>query len=323
MKRGVPAFIVMIITIGIMAATADSSEQPAPRPKSPAKTPSLARYEVLNYLPLDSQWVVGVDVRRLASSPFSDRLRRQKDVATDLSVLLEKTGVDLARDITYVGAAGRSNGEAVAIALGKFRSETIISRLRARYAPIKVEYRGANVFMIPEGGGDVLKRGIAFLSANKIAAGDLEFLKALIDTGGRRARSVRANSALASLLAGVDEDELLWFVGDPKMLMEKSPITARLVGRMSPVRSVVASLRLTETLSGRLVCTVDEPRAASRMVESARGLLALLQVSGTQNQDVKALLDRVTISQESTRVVLTLTSPLDLLERIGRSRDWR
>lgn len=322
MKRAVSALIVAIL-IGIMATAADSSRQPAMQPKSPAKSPLPARSEVLNYLPVNSQCVFGVDMRRLASSPFYDRLRGQREIANNLSDLLEKTGVDPARDIAYIGGALRSNGEGVAIALGKFRKGAIITQLRARYAPITVEYRGANVFMIPEGGGDVLKRGIAFLSADKIAAGDLELLKALIDTGGKRARSVRANPALASLIAGVKQDEMLWFVGDPKMLMEKSPLTARLAMRMSSVRSVVASLRLAETVQGRVVCTADDPRAASTIAESARGLLGLLQVSGTQNQDIKALLDNVTVSQESIRVILTLTSPLELLERIGRSRDWR
>lgn len=281
--------------------------------------------EALNNIPSGYQFVFGVNVQRLARSTAYAKLQQNKQVAGDLQTFIEKTGLDPQRDISYLVGAGGSSGsaanEGLVIAVGQFDKDRITSYIRAKSAVIEKEYAGASVLMIPDQKSDAAPRqGIVFLSDRKIALGDLESLKSVLDLGGREDKSILSNETIAALIRGINPDEMLWFAGEAGNILSRAPANLPLGQSASSIRSFVGTMNVSDTVSGRITAIAVNPDSASKLAEGVKGLIALGQLTGNQNPDLKVLLGGLTVSQNSSEVTIALNLSFDLLEKLRQSR---
>jgi hypothetical protein len=283
--------------------------------------------EALKYLPTDSQVVFGMNVEKFVNSPIFLKFQQQhgQEIGTDLQEFISKTGVDPTRDLSYILAAGRSveghKGSGVAIALGRFNTDAIISFIKAKAVPIELDYAGIHVLMIPEKDGSKLEKGVAFLKNSEIALGDLDSLKAVIDVISGTAKGVALNPVLGPLLDTMNPKEMFWFAGDAASILSKAPTNTPFGGSVSAIQNVVGTLNLDEAVVGKITATAKDADSAKKLADVVNGLKALGQLAaGDQNPDLIALLNGVTITQKENQVGLTLNFSYDLLEKIQQTK---
>lgn len=283
--------------------------------------------DVLNSIPSDYQFVFGVNVPKLVQSPAFSKLQQNRQTGNELASFIEKTGVDPARDISYLVAAGRpqlkERNEGLAIASGRFNRDTITAYIRSKSAPVELEYAGASVMMIPETNSGEAKNGIAFLNEHEIALGDLASLKGALDIRGKAGQSILASPAMAPLMEGINPDDMFWFAGNAAGLLARVPAGMPLGANASAIKSVVGALNITDSVTGKFTATAQDPESATKLADAIRGLLAFGQLTGHQNPDLKALLGGVAVSQTADQVSVNLTFSADLLQKIQQSQTRR
>jgi hypothetical protein len=292
-----------------------------------ASAPGIA--DLLENVPADCQFVLGVNVQRIVSSPAYARFRSQQspEIGADLLEFIQKTGVDPTKSITYMVAAGRSGtdakGEGVVVAAGSFNQQAITDYIRAKTAPLETTYAGKTILMIPENKGEVIRKGIVFLSERETALGGLASLKKVLDIRANGNKNILTNSAMAALIDAIDPEDMFWFVGDAAGTLANAPIKTPLGPNISNIRGVSGAFNVTDVLNGRMMVNATNADSARNLAEVARGFVALGQLSGDKNPDLKMLLGGVTIAQNSAQITMTLNVPLDLMERVRKSMQSR
>ncbi len=279
----------------------------------------------VHYFPADSQAVFGMNVQAFINSPVYAQFVQQheQEIGKDLADIIAKTGVDPQKDVDYVVGAGRPNqqkGAGVVIAVGRFVPATIITFINSQFinsqaTAIRVDYKGATVLMIPEANGSKLEKGVAFLSDSEIAMGDLDSLHAVIDVRAG-APGIDSNATLSALLAKMNPQEMFWFAGDPSSVMSKVPATAPSIPAISSIQSIYGSLNVNAAVTGKVVVIAKDQTAAGQLADFVRGLIALGNLAGGQNQNLADMLKGLQITQNGSELDLSLTLPLDLLQKL-------
>jgi hypothetical protein len=288
-----------------------------------ASVPSLP--SALRNIPADSQFVFGVNVQKFTASSVYAKLRQRQNqpMGKDLADVIEKTGVDPARDLLYMVAAGRSGaklkGEGVAIMIGQFHTDSIAAYIRSKASPTEMEYAGSPVMMFPASGSENVGRGITFLNDREIALGDLESLKAVLDIRAKGNKSILLNPAMAHLFNGVSSEEMFWFAADAAGVLSRVPATTPLGASVTSIQSVVGTLDISEAVVGKITVSAVSEDAAMKLADVVRGFVALTQLGGDRNADLKTLLGGLTVAQNATQVSVGLNFPVELLERLERN----
>jgi hypothetical protein len=322
MKHRKFVFVSTLIMLGIAGAVAGVALYTNYSVK--ASAPSLP--DALGNLPSNYQFVFGINVPKFVASPAYARFRQNQNpqIGNDLALFIEKTGVDPARDVSYLVAAGRSGekakGEGVVIVVGTFNRDKITTYIRSKTTPVETEYGGVSVLMIPERSGDAVSKGIVFLNAREIALGDLESLKAVVDVKVKGNRSILLNPTMASLINGINPDEMFWFAGDASSIMARAPVTTPLGTNISSIQSIVGTLNVNDAVTGKITAVAANEDAATKLADVVRGFVALGQLTSDQNPDLKTLLSGLAVSQNSTQISVTLNFPADLIEKLDRAK---
>jgi len=284
----------------------------------------------VHYLPADSQAVFGMNVQAFVASPIYAQFvqKHEQEIATDLSQVIAKTGVDPLNDIDYVIGVGRAlqpKGAGVVIATGRFKQDAITNFINTslinhgNVSPTTLNYDGATVLMIPESNGDKLEKGVAFLSGSEIALGDLNSLKAVLDVRQGTAAGINSNPTLSALLNKLDSTEMFWFAGDPASVLSKAPANAP-IPALSSIQSIFGTLNLTTAVNGKITVTAKDDTSAGQLADFARGLVALGNLAGAQNPDLAALVRGVQITQRANEFDVSVTIPLDLLQKMETAK---
>ncbi|MBZ5499477.1 MAG: hypothetical protein LAP85_24020 [Acidobacteriia bacterium] len=290
--------------------------------------------EAINYLPADTQAVFGMNVQKFIASPVYSQImeKHSQEIGTNLAEFIDKTGVDPRRDLDYIIGAGRASqqkGAGVIIAVGRFNPDQITAFINSQAiinnhtTPIKLDYNGATVLMIPEtsANGAKLEKGIAFLNNSQIVLGDLESIHAVLDAY-KRGPVAGSNANISAMVANLDPKEMFWFAGDATVLAKVPPNTPFLPS-LSAIQNVFGTLDLTTTINGRVTVTARDATAAGQLADFARGLVALGNLAGSQNPDLAALVAGVHIvqnTQNANRFDITLTVPIDLLQKLEATK---
>jgi hypothetical protein len=294
----------------------------------PAKASGANPPEALQHIPYDYQFVSGLNVRRLTASSFYLKLRQEQPQAAQLGSALskftEQTGIDPARDISYLVTAGRSRAstkpEGLVIVSGEFDQNRITSFIRSKAATIETEYGGSSIMMFPDKNDAKAINGIAFLGEREIALGDLASLKAALDTRTGAKKSILSNAAISSLLGRMNMDEMFWFAGDAAGALRESPLPVPPVINASSIQSIAGAFDISEDIVGIITATAIDSNAAIKLADIFRGILAIGQLSQNQNPDIRLLLNTITIAQNDSQISLSFKIPGDLIKKLGRTK---
>jgi hypothetical protein len=289
-----------------------------------ASTPSLS--DALNNLPADCQFVFGMNVQKFVASPIYAKFRQKQSahIGNDLSQFIAATGVDPERDIHYLVAAGRAKekqkGDGAVITAGRFNKDAITAFIRSKSTPVVTEYNGMQVLMIPEGKAGVLDKGIAFLSQEELAFGDLETLKAILDVRSKGNKNILSNAKMAPLIGGINPDEMFWFAGNAEGILANAPMPTPMGATIPPVQNIVGTFNITDSVTGKITATAMDLDSATKLADVARGFIALGQLAGNQSPELRMLLGGLKISQNSNQVSLDLSFSADLLDKLDQAK---
>jgi hypothetical protein len=325
-KFVVTSTVVMFVLIGVVAGLALYSTMVVK-----ASIPGLP--DSVAYLPPDSQAVFGMNVQKFVASPVYARFEQKhgEQVGKDLADFIAKTGVDPRKDVNYIIAAGRSEegkkGTGVVIAVGKFDEAAITAFIKTKATPIEVFYDDVTVLMIPEKDGSSVEKGIAFMSKQEIALGEIGTLKEVLDIRKYKKPSVLDNPTLRPLLETLNPEEMFWFAGDPTNVLAKAPANTPLGGNITAITNVFGTLNLTTEVAGSITVTAKDEVSAGKLADVARGLLALGSLASDQNPDLAELLKGVTIEQVSSQgtqkkdqIRLRINFSYDLLDKLEQMK---
>ena len=322
MKRSRLAVVSILLMMAISAAVLSLSTGIS------AKASAANPPDALQNIPSDYHFVSGINIRRLTASSFYLKLQQEQPQAAQLggalSKFTEQTGIDPARDISYLVMAGRSGEstkpEGLLIVSGEFDKNRITSFIRSKASPIEMEYGGTSVMMVPDKTDASVKNGMAFLGEHEIAMGALVSLKAALDTRTGGKKNILSNAPISSLLGSINMDAMFWFVGDAAGALRQSPLPIPPALNASSIQSVAGAFDINEDIVGKITATTIDSNAATKLVDVFRGILALGQVSGNQNPDIRLLLNTITVMQNDAQISLAINIPGDLIKKLGRTK---
>ncbi len=304
--------VLILLGVGIAAALALYFD-------FPAKASATSLQDAMSALPSDCQFVFGINVQKFVASPFYARFQQKKSgqIGSDLAEFIEKTGVDPARDISYLVGGGRAGtkGEGVAIAIGKFDRGKIVAYIHSKTTPVETTYESASIYMIPEKKADTAEKGIAILNEQQIALGDMHSLKAVVDVRQKGNQSIVSNPTMGPLINDIGSDEMFWFAGDVAEAYAKTPVATPLGPNLLLVQQVVGKMNFGNSVEGKITAIAKDADSATKLADVVRGFIALGQLSGAKNPDLKTLLNSLTVSLNSTQVSIAMNFPADLLDK--------
>jgi hypothetical protein len=286
--------------------------------------------QVVRYLPAGSQGVFGMNVQKFMTSPLYKKFEAKQGarVGTDLQEFIAKTGVDPRKDIHYIVAAGgpgeAKNGKGIVIivAVNHFNSAQIRSFINSKGTPIEVPYDKATVLMMPEPNGNKIEKGLAFLSDEEIAMGDLDSIKGVLDVKAGRTTGLDS-TALGHLVGTVNPEEMFWFAGDPSSVIAKAPGSTPMLGNLSEIESIFGTLNLTDAVDGKITAKAKSDASAKKLGEVITGFKALgsLALSNTnQTPELTALFNDlfngISITVEGSKVQLGVHFPYEVLDKM-------
>jgi TonB family protein len=289
-----------------------------------ASTPPSA----LNSIPSDCPSVAGINMRQLAASPFFTRLKQDSlgtgVLPAELAKLTEKTGIDPVRDISYLIMAATSveknKPHAVMLVSGTFDREKILGYVRAQMGSIEMDYGGASLFIIPEMSKDGIKAGISFLGTQELAVGDIDLLKTVLDTRSGAIKSILSNPDMASVLSNIQYEDMFWFAANPSEVLKKTPMNTPLGPTQNSIQNSYGSFNIGDNATGKITAIAADLDSATKIANVFKGLIALGQLSGNKNPDLKRVLDRITVTQNEKQISLAFDIPGDLLKKFGSSK---
>jgi hypothetical protein len=284
-----------------------------------ASTPNLQ--DALSSIPSDCQFVFGMNVQKFVASPIYTKFKNSENrpIGKDLAEFIETTGMDPARDISFLVVGGRSGakmkGEGVAIAVGNFDRNKITSYIRSKLSPAETTYGSESIMMIPEHKTDAVDKGIVFLDEQQIALGDLESLKAVLDVRGKGNQSILSNPAMGPLIGSIDANEMIWFAGDIAAAFAKTPVPTPLGPNISFIQKIAGTLNIGDAVVGKITAIAQDADSAIKLADVVRGFIAMGQLSGSRNPELKTMLSGLTVSQNANQVSLAVNFPAGILEK--------
>ena len=274
-----------------------------------AKVSGQGLQPVFYDLPADSHFVFGMNVQAFLASPVYAQFAQQhaQEITAHLSEFIAATGVDPQRDIQYVVGAARQKESGVVIASGTLDSAKITSFAQSKGAAAQA-FHGVTILTPPETHG--LQKGVALISNNEIAAGDLDSVQAVIlahQSGGNG-----ANQNLAALLGKVDSRAMVSFAGDPTGM--SIPATTSQIPALSAVQSFYGNLSIDTSLKGQVTVIAKDETTAGQLAKFAQGLVAMASLAN--KPDLAQLVNGLTITQNGTELNVTLNIPVSALEKV-------
>lgn len=277
----------------------------------------------LQCIPADYAFVAGINGRQLQGSPLWDSFRKfRAPQGADIGALTDfflRAGIDPQRDISYLLVAAKSvegpDAKNLNIALGRFDSYRIADHVRSGTTLVPLEYGGVPIMQFEDKRPNAIK-GVALLSAFELAIGDIECIRDSIDTKSGRRPDIRSDASISPLLQAVDFDRMVWFIANiPHM-----PGNVRLPlspGGDAQMRSIAGSLNFTQNITGNLIGVAPDAGSATRMADALKGLIALGQMSGKPNPDMRALLNGIIVIPKDAQVNVFFDLPVALIQKMA------
>jgi hypothetical protein len=312
----------VVVAVGALAAAALFFLDGARAAVGPLPAEGLA-------LPSDTRFVVGMDVRRFAASPFYKKYGQARAAVRPeaLRELQEKTGVNPERDVDQVVIAGsRGDGREAGVVLvfGRF-DRTRIGRLletEGKGTTWKTVH-GATVYLFAEG-----RRGagaLAFLDDHAVVLGSQASVVSVLASRASGSQSLRGNAALVALLERVRPGATLWMVGD-QTLLANIPKAIPAPGApgsggsalvsLPPLKSLVVTAELDPAIAFDATGEAADEAAAKSLADVVRGFVALVQIQASQKPELSALASAVSVTTEATKVRVSGRFPYDLLDAL-------
>ncbi|MFQ5486379.1 MAG: hypothetical protein ACE5DO_13745 [Desulfobacterales bacterium] len=210
-------FRYVFIVLGFFCFLAVSSCTGEPAPKSP-ETP-VSNY--LNWLPEETNFVFYANFKTLKQTSFGEKLRseienRIRDEDEEYLDFVEKTGLDIKRDVDELWAAGLPDGlddhaNGGAIVIGKFDKNRIVEYFKEEHAHrYREESFQDHKIYLAEKNDEIVS--FTFLNSKTILVGGLPWVKAVLENSESDGTNIMNNPVMARYIQEVPRKDQMWSV---------------------------------------------------------------------------------------------------------------
>lgn len=332
--------LALAITLLAFPAIPGFSRDKNPSNKIPpaAKSAAVIADDVVSSLPA-SDAIAVIDVARLMSELLPQIRAISPETAgkveKEINDFIGETGIDLykIKSATIgLNMAGKTTNGAALIEGASFDPQRLKAALTKDKKEIKaIEYKGKQIYVVSskevsKAGAKVgvgVEEDMAFsqIAADRVAAGTLSGVKAVLDGG-----SGTANSALSAILNKTNSGLVRFAVNLPESAKEGLAGQGDLFKQLSTIKTIFGSFDLTSELSAVLdakmrTATSDE---AAKLQTSLAGLVGMGKMflggnNDPQMQLLNEVLDMIRIGAQDTDVSLSLTVPRKVFETMAES----
>jgi hypothetical protein len=309
--------------------------------------------KALSLLPKESSFVVVVDMQKVAATEFYNKMKGDEERLKGYNEFVEKTGIVPERDIDRVAISvgehmREKNRDAVALVFGRFDKEKIITSMKEEAAKegaevIAEQYQGQELYKVVEGEEkEEEKEGLeeseeteepeaqetkkkhnnedfrlAFLEEGLIAAGNVNYMKKLIDIYKGMGESIEQNEALMAIINEANQADMIWgaglIPGELRSQAEEYPMSKS----FAAIKSVVFSINLETDLDAFIKMKCDSPENAKNLTDAINGFIALGRIGASERPEYIELLDSIIVEGLDDMVSITMHVSKDLILQLS------
>jgi hypothetical protein len=314
----------LIVGAGALTAVGALYLDPARAAVGPLPAEGLA-------LPADSQFVMGIDVRRFVASPFYARFAQEQMAARPqaFAEMEEKTGINPERDVDALYVAGRKgatgkgrDGDGVVIVLGTFDRYKVSRAIETSHkGATSTKYQGTPVYLFEESQAGRKAGAVAFLDDHTLVMGSRTGVEQTIDAKAGDGQGLRSNAAMTALLQTVRPGSTFWVVGDQSVLAQMpqglpGPGGDGQAMSLPPLKTVVVTGDLDPVVSFEAIGEAADAAAAQNLADVVRGFVALATLQANQKPELKQLASGVSITTDANTVRIAARFSYELLETL-------
>jgi hypothetical protein len=314
----------------------------APLAYSPEKAGAqTAGSPLASLLPLEAASVVGVDMRRLRSTPaYAYLLERQgREAHAHMDMIAALTGFDFRDDVDVLLAAvvdrvpgNPEEARYIAAATGNFnvtRLETAFEMQGKRAR----EHRGFRIFDFEDGtrrNRAAQPVAIAFLDNRTAVFGAPELLAPAIDRRLGGGASLADNQTLMRRADALSAANQIWMVSEqlPGLIERNAPgrLTRgrpRLAGILGAMQDSSLAVNFSNGVDVEAVGRFEDAEAARSLADALRGLLAFARLSRPDDRPLLPVLHNLEVTDQDKQLTVSVRLEQAEFEELLRALDAR
>lgn len=292
----------------------------------------------LAYVPADAAVVAYADVRSIMDSELRQRFKQTVGIPEQgRQEFLEKTGIDLERDVDYIVAAmtpGTGHPTGLIVARGRFDVGLLETFARQHGADVQ-DYKGKRLLTIKhdareessparqDDGTPVrthqlhAKTGVvAFLEPGLVAVGDLSAVQRSIDAQ-MSAQSITSNNEIMDLVKDIERSNNAWAVGRFDLIASQAKLPDQIARQIPPVKWFAAAGHINGGVSGQIRAEANDDKAGEHLRGVINGVVSLAKLQGQNDAKVSPLVQSLEMSGSGKSVQLSFVLPAEIFELIA------
>jgi hypothetical protein len=306
--------------------------------------------KALSLVPKESTFVVIIDMQKVAATEFYNKIKKDEKSLKGYNEFMQKTGIVPERDVDKVAISvgermAEKDGDVVALVFGRFDKEKIISSIKEEAAKegaqvVAEQYQGQELYKIEEATKktketekkeekeeteeqEAVKKHdnedfrITFLEEGLLAAGNVNYMKKIIDLYQGRGVSIEQNEALMAVINEANQKDMIWGAGLVPDMIKTQAESSPMSRSFSAIESIMFSINMETDLDLFIRMKCDSNKNVKNLADTINGFIALGKMGAANEQDVMELLDSITVEGLEDTVTVTMHISKDILLRLS------
>ena len=276
----------------------------------------------LRYIPADAKVVAYANVRDVMSSELRQKVRQIRPDHERQNDFMDRTGIDIERDIDEVVASVTAMEEdaenALIIARGRFDQVRIEGFLREKGGVVS-EYHGARLIthdaQNSSGTSRSREMALAFVEPGLVAFGSGPAVRQAIDrkSGGQ---NITGNEEVMGLVRDIDDGNA-WAVGRFDEIARSARLPQEVANQIPPINWFAASGHVNGGVRGHLRAEARDETAAQNLRDVIRGFVALARLQSGNAPQLATIIDSLQLGGEGKTVSLAFAFPPEVIDMLG------
>jgi len=305
--------------------------------------------KALSLLPKDSAFVIVVNMQKVVTTEFYNKVKEDESRLKEYNEFIEKTGIDPQKDIDRIAISlsehMKGDDDIVALVFGRFDKDKILSSIKEEAEIDVKEYLGKEIYVPSkhkhheceeeaEHEEEVEKEekeeeaedkeeekcskesdfGLTFLQDNLLVAGDFDNIKKVVDLHKGKGESVEDNQALMDVIKEANQTDTVWGAGlvpeKIKCKADENPMSKA----FATITSVVFSINVEKELDALIKLKADSLENVRNLASAINGFIAMGRMSYAEKPEVMELLDGITIEGIEDMVTITMHVSEELMK---------
>ena len=270
----------------------------------------------LRYVPADATGVAYANVRDIMNSEFRQKLQQALPTGQGKDEFLQKTGIDIERDIESVVAASTAAGDptqsGILLIRGSFDEGRIETLLRSHNGTVE-DYMGKRLLVGP--GPEEM--ALVFPESGLAMFGRSAAVKRALDTSTSH-QDVTGNSEMMRLIGQIDGGgNTAWAVGSLDAVTNSPSVPAQVKDQMPGIRYIAVAAHVNGGVTGLLRAEAKDDKAATDLRAVVNGAIAAGHLVGGTDAKFAGFLSSLQVTGSGKDVAVTFSMPSEMLAMIG------